>query len=430
MREYNAVRTTAAVFDVSPLFKYHVRGRDAGRLLDRIVTRDLSKCRVGQVLYTTWCDDDGKVIDDGTVARFEENAYRVTAAMPTLDWLQDNAFGPDIEIEDVTHDFGALAVQGPTSRDLLQELAGVDLRGLGYFHLVDAKIAGAPVRISRTGYTGDLGFEIFLETHDALRVWDALTEIGSAYDLQPAGMVALDVVRIEAGLLLIDSDFVSSARTLFEVQKSTPYELGLGWTVKLGKGPFVGRDALRAEKERGPAWATVGLVVDILALEKIYAGYDMPLHLPYTSWNSAVPVYASTEPRDPIGKASDRPDMGEIIVGADARRTADEGQASRQYVRDRDVEGRVGTIVGDREGERDRLADAGGGVVHGGTEAEVGLEGQVAFGRANRRDKDGVEVHTPAVVVLGGVFLGIAMPPKVEDGASPRDRVRRGRHQM
>ena len=304
MREYNAVRTTAAVFDVSPLFKYHVRGRDAGRLLDRIVTRDLSKCRVGQVLYTTWCDDDGKVIDDGTVARFEENAYRVTAAMPTLDWLQDNAFGPDIEIEDVTHDFGALAVQGPTSRDLLQELAGADLRGLGYFHLVDAKIAGAPVRISRTGYTGDLGFEIFLKTDNALRVWDALTEIGSAYDLQPAGMVALDVVRIEAGLLLIDSDFVSSARTLFEVQKSTPYELGLGWTVKLGKGPFIGRDALRAEKERGPAWATVGLVVDILALEKIYAGYDMPLHLPYTSWTSAVPVYADEEPRDPIGKAT------------------------------------------------------------------------------------------------------------------------------
>ncbi len=199
---------------------------------------------------------------------------------------------------------GALAVQGPTSRDLLQELAGADLRGLGYFHLVDAKIAGAPVRISRTGYTGDLGFEIFLETHDALRVWDALTEIGSAYDLQPAGMVALDVVRIEAGLLLIDSDFVSSARTLFEVQKSTPYELGLGWTVKLGKGSFVGREALRAEKGRGPAWATVGLVLDVLALEKIYAGYDMPLHLPYTSWTSAVPVYADEEPRDPIGKAT------------------------------------------------------------------------------------------------------------------------------
>ena len=304
MREYNAVRTTAALFDVSPLFKYHVHGRDAGRLLDRVVTRDVSKCRVGQVVYTTWCDDDGKVIDDGTLARIGEDAYRLTAAMPTVDWLEDNALGLEVEIEDVTHEFGALAVQGPTSRDLLQELAGADLGRLPYFHLVEDEMAGAPVRISRTGYTGDLGFEIFVEKGHAEKVWDALAETGRAYNLQPAGMVALDVVRVEAGLLLIDVDFTSSARTFFEVQKSTPYELGLGWTVKLGKDSFVGRDALRKEKARGPDWATVGLVVDILALEKIYADYSMPLHLPYTSWNSAVPVYAGEEPRDPIGKAT------------------------------------------------------------------------------------------------------------------------------
>jgi aminomethyltransferase len=304
MREYNAVRTTAAVFDVSPLFKYHLRGRHAGRLLDRVVTRDVSKCRVGQVMYTTWCNDDGKIIDDGTLARIGEDAYRLTAAMPTIDWLQDNALGLEVVIEDVTHDFGALAIQGPTSRDLLQELVGTDLGRLAYFHLVDDEMAGAPVRISRTGYTGDLGFEIFVEAEHAERVWDALAETGRAYNLQPAGMVALDVVRVEAGLLLIDVDFISAARTIFEVQKSTPYELGLGWTVKLGKDSFVGRDALREEKARGPNWATVGLFVDILALEKIYADYSMPLHLPYTSWNSAVPVYAGEEPRDPIGKAT------------------------------------------------------------------------------------------------------------------------------
>ena len=304
MREYNAVRTTAALFDVSPLFKYHVHGRDAGRLLDRVVTRDVSKCRIGQVLYTTWCDDDGKVIDDGTLARIGEDAYRLTAAMPTVDWLQDNAFGLEVEIEDVTHDFGALALQGPTSRDLLQQLTGADLGRLPYFHLFDDEVAGASVRISRTGYTGDLGFEIFVETRHAEQVWDAIAETGRAYDLQPAGNVALDVVRVEAGLLLIDVDFVSSARTFFEVQKSTPYELGLGWTVKLRKKSFVGRDALRKEKARGPKWETVGLVVDIHALEKIYADYSMPLHLPYTSWNSAVPVYAQEEAGDPIGKAT------------------------------------------------------------------------------------------------------------------------------
>jgi aminomethyltransferase len=304
MREYNAVRTTSALFDVTPLFKYHVRGRDAGRLLDRVVTRDVSKCREGQVIYTAWCDDHGKIIDDGTLARFSENAYRLTAAMPTSDWLQDNAFGLDVEIDDVTHEFGGLSLQGPTSRDLLQQLTDADLGGLPYFHLVDTELAGSPVRISRTGYTGDLGFEIFVETQHAESVWDAIAETGRDYKLQPAGNVALDVVRIEAGLLLIDVDFISSVNTLFEVQKSTPYEIGLGWTVKLGKESFIGRDALRAEKARGPKWATVGLVVDILALEKVFADYSMPLHLPYTSWNSAVPVYANHEPRDPIGKAT------------------------------------------------------------------------------------------------------------------------------
>jgi aminomethyltransferase len=304
MREYNAVRTTAAIFDVSPLFKYHVHGRDACRLLDRVVTRDVSKCRVGQVLYTAWCDDDGKIIDDGTLARIGEDSYRLTAAIPTLDWLEDNAFGLDVTIEDVTHDYGALALQGPTSRALLQELTDANLGSLPYFGLIDCDLAGTPVRISRTGYTGDLGYEIFLESRHAESVWDAVAETGKAYDVQPAGQVALDVVRIEAGLLLIEVDFVSSARTIFEVQKSTPYELGLGFTVRLDKGPFIGRDALRKEKTRGPEWTTVGLVLDILALEKIYADYSMPLHLPYTSWNDARPIYASRDPRSPIGKAT------------------------------------------------------------------------------------------------------------------------------
>jgi len=304
MREYNAVRTTAALFDVTPLFKYHVRGRDAGRLLDRVVTRDVSKCRQGQVLYTSWCDDDGKIIDDGTLARIGDDAYRLTAAIPTIDWLQDNALGFDAAIEDVTHEYGGLSLQGPTSRDLLQKLTRADLGKLRYFHFVDDEIAGCPVRISRTGYTGDLGYEIFLEAQHGERVWDAIMDLGHAYKLQPAGNTALDVVRVEAGLLLIEVDFVSAAGTIFEVQKSTPYELGLGWTVKLDKAPFIGREALRAEKARGPKWATVGLVVDIHALEKVYASYAMPLHLPYTSWNDAVPVYASDRGGEPIGKAT------------------------------------------------------------------------------------------------------------------------------
>jgi aminomethyltransferase len=302
--EYNAVRTGCAVFDVSPLYKYYIRGRDALPLLNRMVTRNISKCRVGQVMYTAWCDDDGKVVDDGTVARLEENFFRLTAAIPTLYWLQDLATGLDVEIEDVSDAQGGLAVQGPTSRALLQQLTGSDLDALRFFHVVDDKVAGVPVRISRTGYTGDLGYEVFVEAADAGRVWDALMETGEAYNVRPAGNIALDMVRIEAGLILIDTEFVSSTQTLFECEKRTPYELGLGWVVKLDKEYFVGQEALRREQQRGPAWATVGLEVDTVALEKVYSQFSMPLHLPYTSWTQAVPVYADAGKQQHIGKGT------------------------------------------------------------------------------------------------------------------------------
>ena len=304
IHEYNAVRTSCGLFDISPLFKYHVRGPDAAALLNRMVTRDVSKCRVGQVIYTAWCDDDGKIIDDGTIARLDDDSFRVTAAIPTLHWLQDIGFGRDVEIRDVSEEQGALALQGPTSRDLLQQLTDADLGKLGYFGLVEAKLAGAPVQISRTGYTGDLGYEIFVDAAHAEELWDALIDTGRAYTLRPAGNVALDVLRVEAGLLLIDVDFVSSSKTLFGVQKSTPYELGLGWMVNLRKQHFIGREALAREKERGTAWASVGLEVDVVALEKAFAGFRMPLHLPYTSWNAQVPIYAGEDQREHIGKAT------------------------------------------------------------------------------------------------------------------------------
>jgi aminomethyltransferase len=269
-----------------------------------MVTRNISKCRVGQVMYTAWCDDDGKVVDDGTVARLEENFFRLTAAIPTLYWLQDLATGLDVEVEDVSDAQGGLAVQGPTSRALLQQLTGSDLDALRFFHVVDDKVAGVPVRISRTGYTGDLGYEVFTEAADAGRVWDALMETGEAYNVRPAGNIALDMVRIEAGLILIDVEFVSSTQTLFECEKRTPYELGLGWVVKLDKEYFVGQEALRREQQRGPAWSTVGLEVDTVALEKLYSQFSMPLHLPYTSWTQAVPVYADAGKQRQIGKGT------------------------------------------------------------------------------------------------------------------------------
>jgi aminomethyltransferase len=303
-REYNAVRTSCGLFDVSPLFKYHLNGPGALTLLNRIATRDIAKCRIGQVMYSPWCDDDGKIIDDGTIAHFGEHFYRLTAAIPSLSWLQDNALGLDVKIEDVTRDFGALALQGPTSRDVLQRLTAADLSGLRYFHCVEDKIAGVPARISRTGYTGDLGFEVFVENAHAEELWDALMETGQDYALRPAGNTALDMVRIEAGLILIDVDFTSSVQTLFPVQRSSPYELGLGWTVKLDKDYFIGRDALRAEQAAGPARAAVGLEVDVQALERANATFGMPLQLPYTSWSDPLPLYRDEAQQEHIGRAT------------------------------------------------------------------------------------------------------------------------------
>jgi aminomethyltransferase len=304
VHEYNAVRTSCGLFDISPLFKYRLQGSGALALLNRIATRDISKCRIGQAMYTVWCDDQGKIIDDGTVVRTGDDSYQLTAAIPTFCWLDDNALGLDVAIEDATHLLGGLSLQGPTSRDLLQELARTDLSSLKYFHAIQDEIAGLPVWISRTGYTGDLGFEIFVDSGNAEALWDAIYEIGHRYGMQPAGNTALEMLRIEAGLLLIDVDFTSAKQTIFEVEKTTPYELGLGWAVHLEKDYFIGRDALRAEKPREPDWETVGLQLDIEALEKIYAKFGMPLHLPYTAWTGAVPIYADEDRRRYIGKAT------------------------------------------------------------------------------------------------------------------------------
>jgi aminomethyltransferase len=290
-REYHAVRSSAALFDVTPLYKYLIRGRDAARLLDRIVTRDVGKAKVGQVLYTPWCDGRGKVIDDGTVSRLDETTFRMTSADPNIRWLHLNASGLECTIEDVSERVAALSLQGPLSRAILEHATEQDLAGLKYFRLTTAKISGVTVTISRTGYTGDLGFEIWVEAPRALPVWDALIESGSDYGITPAGLLALDLVRNEAGLLLIDVDYVSAHHALIESQMSTPYELSLGWTVALQKDRFNGRDALVTEHARGPAWRFMGVEVDWDALERLYADVGLPPKLPTTAWRASVPLY-------------------------------------------------------------------------------------------------------------------------------------------
>ena len=230
-REYHAIRNSAALFDVSPLYKYMITGKDAARLLDHVVTRNVGKSKVGQVLYTPWCDNDGKQIDDGTISVLAEQTFRMTSADPTLRWLHLNSSGLDVSIEDVSERTAALSLQGPSSRAILQLAAERDLSALKYFRLTSAKIRGIPVTISRTGYTGDLGYEVWVDAAQAVPLWDAVVEIGTAYGITPAGMLALDVARIEAGLLLIEVDYFSSRHALIEAQKSSPLELGLGWTV-------------------------------------------------------------------------------------------------------------------------------------------------------------------------------------------------------
>jgi aminomethyltransferase len=290
-REYNAIRNAAALIDVSPLFKYRVSGRDATRLVDRVVTRDVPKMAVGQVAYTHWCDGDGKVIDDGTVSRIGPELYRWTAAEPNLRWIRQNAHGLEVEIEDVSDKLAALALQGPTSREILKCCTEGDVAALRYFRVMPAKLRGIPVEISRTGYTGDLGYEIWVAAERALPLWDALIEAGRPYDITPTGMLALDVARIEAGLILLDVDYTSAKKALIPSQKYSPYEIGLGRLVSLQKAPYVGQAALRREAKVGAARELVGLDVSWAHVERLHEQAGLAPQLPATASRVSVPVF-------------------------------------------------------------------------------------------------------------------------------------------
>jgi aminomethyltransferase len=319
--EYNAIRNAAALIDVSPLYKYRLAGRDATRLVDRIVTRDMRKVAVGQVIYTPWCDERGKVIDDGTVSRLGEEMYRWTAADPSLRWFTQNAAGLDVEIEDISEELAALALQGPTAGRLLAALVeNADIANLKYFRVTSGDIAGTPVEVSRTGYTGDLGYEIWMPSDEAVHVWDALMKAGRAFDIQPAGMLALDVARIEAGLLLIDVDFHSSKKALIESQKYSPYEMGLSRLVNLDKGRFVGQAALREEQRRGHAREIVGLEIDWMGVERLYEAAGLPPSMSPAASRVAVPVYAGGAQTGKATSTTWSPTLKKLIALATVRR--------------------------------------------------------------------------------------------------------------
>src|SRR5512135_2090136 len=289
--EYHAIRNSAALIDVSPLYKYEVRGRDALKLVNRVITRDAGKCAVGQALYTCLCEDDGAVIQDGTVFRMDEDHFRFHLADPSLRWLKLNALALDVLIAEVSEQTAALALQGPNALKILQSLVEVELGKLRFFRFTSGRIDNIPVIVSRTGYTGDLGYEVWLGAEYAERVWNLVMEKGAAFGIKPAGMLALDVARLEAGFILLEVDYVGAEKALIPSQRYSPFEIGLGWTVDLKKDHFVGARALRKLDPGGPFRQIVGLEIDLLDYEYLFTQAGLAPQVPIAAWRSSVPLY-------------------------------------------------------------------------------------------------------------------------------------------
>ncbi|MDZ7749881.1 MAG: aminomethyltransferase family protein [Halofilum sp. (in: g-proteobacteria)] len=261
-QEYAAIRNTVSLYDISPMRKYRITGADAARFLNRLVTRDIERCRPGRCFYTPWCDGEGRIIEDGTIFRFDDQRFQLNCAEQNLTWFLATAEGLDVSIEDVSERIAAVSLQGPLAREVLVN-AGVEAaRELRYFGLVETRIGDTQVAITRTGFTGDLGFELWVDAGDALALWDSLMAAGSAQGVTPIGSMALNIARIEAGHIQVHSEYLDS-RTCVDVgEKRSPAELGLDWALDFRKPHFNGRRALLAERERGgPPLRLVGLEV-------------------------------------------------------------------------------------------------------------------------------------------------------------------------
>lgn len=257
--EYFAIRNQATLFDVSPMHKYRIMGPDAQKVVNRLVTRDVSKMPDNRVGYTVWCDEDGHVIDDGTVFRFSGTDFRLCCQEPQYSWLDDIAWGFDVEIEDESHAVAGLSLQGPTSFAVLKA-AGFD--GVDDVKPFDILRTQDDITISRTGFTGDLGYEIWVDAENAEALWDRLWPAGRHYGLRPIGFDAVDMTRIEAGFIAPGVDFQSSHIALRRSRGRTPFELGLGRLVDFGKGHFNGRRALLTAQETGPRYRLVKMDID------------------------------------------------------------------------------------------------------------------------------------------------------------------------
>ncbi len=289
--EYFAIRTKAALLDISPLYKYKINGPDAKIFLDRLVTRNIQICSIGQAMYTPWCDEYGKVIDDGTVQRLGKQDFRLTSAEPNLTWLAENARDMNVCITDDSQKIAALALQGPNSRLILNSISAKSLNSLKFFCILKTELNGISVTISRTGYTGDLGYEIWMDPSQSIELWDILMEAGNSFGITPVGLHALDMARIEAALILLDVDYISSRHALVEHRKSSPFELGLDWAVKMKGNDFIGKKELELEKVSPSNWKFRGIEINWEQLEKHYKKVGLPPALPDTAWRTSTPLY-------------------------------------------------------------------------------------------------------------------------------------------
>jgi aminomethyltransferase len=302
--EYVAFRHSAGLIDITPLFKYAVRGVDAGAFLSYIMARDISKLAVGRVYYCCWCTDDGKIIDDGTVMRRGDTEYFVTSADPSFSWFTRFAHRFQVSVEDVSEQIAALALQGPESRDILNKVCDLDLDDFRYFGVGECSFGSFRGFISRTGYTGDLGYEIWVENRYALQLWDAIYSVGQVHNVRPAGLDALDVTRLEAGLILKNVDYYNALHALIEDQMSSPYEVSLGWSVDLDREVFIGQKALQEEKKRGSTWCVRGIDADWDEIEHLYDRHGLPPQMGTSAWRESRPIYADPNKKEQVGYAT------------------------------------------------------------------------------------------------------------------------------
>ena len=302
--EYFAFRYSAGLLDITPLFKYSIKGPDSADFLSRIMVKNINKLRVGRVSYCCWCTDSGKVIDDGTVMRRSEHEFFVTSADPSYSWFSRFMRGYNVELEEVTDKIAGLALQGPTSREILKHVCDADLDDLKFFSTHKANADGFQLDVSRTGYTGDLGYELWVENKHALKLWDAVMSAGKNYDIKPAGLDALDVTRVEAGLILKDVDYYNALHALTDDRMSSPYEISLGWTVNLDRDSFNGQAALKEESEQGSKWAVVGLDISWPEIEFLYNKHGLPPEIGSHAWRKSIPIYTASDKNHQIGYAT------------------------------------------------------------------------------------------------------------------------------